>query len=61
MSKTFTIRMSDELFDQAVGHAEQSKTTVADLCRAGLAEKINGVSMAAIDAKLDKIIGLVAE
>lgn len=55
-SKTFTIRLPDEVFEQAVKHAEQSSMTVADLVRAGLSEKMSGVSLVQIDAKLDKII-----
>lgn len=53
MSKTFTIRLPDELFEQAAQHAEKTNSTVADLVRSGLAEKISGVSLVGLDTKLD--------
>lgn len=64
-SKTFTIRLPDQLHTQAIEHVEQNKTTLADLIRVALAEKMNGVTLTSVSAriaeqnqKLDKIIAM---
>lgn len=68
MSKTFTIRLPDQLHAQAVEHVDQNKTTLADLIRVALSEKMSGVTLTAVAAriaeqnqKLDKLLAIAEE
>jgi ABC-type transporter Mla subunit MlaD len=56
MNKTITIRVSNSLFTTLQDQADNQKTTVTNLVRSLLIEKINSRD---VDKKLDKIISSV--
>lgn len=53
--RALTIRVPDSVFSDLAAHAEKQRSTVADVIRGAISEKIGGVSNAVIMEEIKSI------